>query len=316
MPTKSNTSIAKDFFLYLFNTGVLYFSAVSFITLIFQYIEHLIPDPLRTYYSGEVFNGPMRFAISSLIILFPVYILTARWLSKDLDKNPAKRELWVRRWLIYVTLFITAITIVVDLITLLNYFLGGDFTLRFGLKVLTVLIVAGAVFAYYLFSLKREPGTGSATRKAFMWVSIIIVGASIIGAFFIVGSPQNARLAQYDQQRVRALQAIDNDINVYYQEYERLPERLEDLGGAVTFNRGETYLDPVTEEPYQYRSLGGSVYELCATFDLPSNEKEPYYDYFNWTHGKGRTCFTRTLPELNNLPDPDTLPEPKPVPVY
>jgi high-affinity Fe2+/Pb2+ permease len=62
----------------------------------------------------------------------------------------------VRRWLTYIALLIAAGTVIGDLIAFLTYFLQGDLTARFVLKVLTVLIVAGSVFWYYLSSLRRN----------------------------------------------------------------------------------------------------------------------------------------------------------------
>ena len=46
--------------------------------------------------------------------------------------------------------------------TLVYYFLGGEVTLRFFLKVLTVAAIAGAVFLHYLWDLRaaeQEPET-------------------------------------------------------------------------------------------------------------------------------------------------------------
>jgi uncharacterized protein (UPF0333 family) len=53
-----------------------------------------------------------------------------------------------------------------DLITFLAFFLRGDLTVRFVLKVLTVLVIAGGIFLYYLASLKpgaTQPRADDAT---------------------------------------------------------------------------------------------------------------------------------------------------------
>jgi Domain of unknown function (DUF5671) len=61
----------------------------------------------------------------------------------------------VRKWLTYIALLIAAGVVIGDLITFLSYFLKSELTARFVLKVATVLVIAGAVFWYYLGSLKK-----------------------------------------------------------------------------------------------------------------------------------------------------------------
>jgi hypothetical protein len=62
----------------------------------------------------------------------------------------------VRKWLTYATLFIAASVLVADLSTLVFNLLGGELTMRFLLKVATVGIIAGAVFGYYLWDMRKE----------------------------------------------------------------------------------------------------------------------------------------------------------------
>lgn len=309
-PNQSSHNTPRDFFLYLFSIGTLYFSAVTFITLLFQYINHFFPSPNAYYYDGT--NPAMRFAISALIVAVPLYIFVTRWLNNDLDRNPAKQDFWVRRWLIYITLFATAVTMVVDLVVLLNYFLGGDFTIRFGLKVLSVLLVAAAVFGYYLFSLKRAPGTKSGTRSAFMWVTIIAVTGAVIGAFFIVGSPATNRDREYDQTRISNLQSIQWEVVNYYQQKQALPTALENLQNSL--RNYDIAVDPKTSESYEYKLVSQEelTFKLCANFAQASGEavqspEKPVSAIYpvgiseNWTHPAGQYCFDRTI-------DPDAYP--------
>ena len=61
----------------------------------------------------------------------------------------------MRRWLTYLTLFLAAIALVSDMITLVYNLLGGELTLRFVLKVVIVGAIAGSIFSYYLLDLRR-----------------------------------------------------------------------------------------------------------------------------------------------------------------
>src|SRR3989344_1301840 len=130
----------KDFFMHLLGFAALYTSIVSFLALIFAYIDVTFPDPLSSYYSGSL--SQIRLSSSVLLIIFPVFILTSWLIARDFSQEPEKRNIKFRKWLIYFTLFIAAITVIVDLITLIFNFYSGDLTTRFLLKTLTVLVVA------------------------------------------------------------------------------------------------------------------------------------------------------------------------------
>lgn len=147
----------KDVFLHLLAIVTLYMSAGSFTALIFQYIGVLLPDPLEfNQYALTSAYSSIRFSIASLIVVFPLYLWTSWFLNKTYLKNPSKRNLRIRKWLIYFTLFVAALIIAGDLIALINNLLSGELTTRFLLKVLTVLFVAGSVFGYYFWDLKKH----------------------------------------------------------------------------------------------------------------------------------------------------------------
>lgn len=147
----------KDVFLHLLAIITLYGSGIAFITLLFQYINILFPDPLEGgYYSLIGAYGIIRWSISSIVVLFPVYLVTTRFLNKSYETNPSKRNLRIRKWLVYFTLFAAALIIIGDIVTLINNLLGGELTGRFLLKVLTVFFVAGSVFFYYFWDLREH----------------------------------------------------------------------------------------------------------------------------------------------------------------
>jgi hypothetical protein len=131
----------------------LYSSAVSFIALVFQLINNWFPDALD--YSYGV-NNTIRWSASMLLVMFPVYLLVSWLIHRDYVRDPARRETWARKWLGYLTLFISAVTFIVDLVTLVYNLLGGEISARFVLKVLVVLAVAATVFLYYFFDLRKS----------------------------------------------------------------------------------------------------------------------------------------------------------------
>ena len=151
---------AKDFFMQLGAMVALYASAISFTMLIFEYINVLLPDPLGIgggdYYYAHGSFQTIRWSIAMLIVVFPLYLWLSWFLEKSYKKNPEKRKIWIRRWLIYLTLFVAAGIIVGNFVTLIYNALGGELTFRFVLKVLTLFFVTGSVFGYYLWNIKKH----------------------------------------------------------------------------------------------------------------------------------------------------------------
>ncbi len=139
----------KDVFLHLFSIFALYVAAGAFVSLIFDYINIWLPDALNPYEAQGAY-GSIRWAIASLVVVFPAYAWSSWIVDRGYIANPATRELKTRKWLIYFTLFIAAVIIAGDVVSLVYSLLSGDLTARFALKAGTVLLVSGAVFGHYL----------------------------------------------------------------------------------------------------------------------------------------------------------------------
>src|SRR3989344_6706920 len=119
----------KDFFLWVSAMVFLYVSAFALINLLFEYINYTYPDVLNAYI--DPYSGSMRIEIATLIVLFPVFLLLMHFIRRDISRDTTKRELWIRRWALFLTIFIAGLTVIGDLITLINYFLGGEISMRF-----------------------------------------------------------------------------------------------------------------------------------------------------------------------------------------
>lgn len=145
---------ARDAFLYLLVYATLATWTTALGSLLFTFIDRWFPDTL----AQQTFESS-RYAVSSemacIIVAFPVFLFVMRFILRDVERHPEKVESGVRRWLTYIALLITAGIVIGDLITFLAYFLRGELTARFVLKSLTVLVIAGSIFWYYLGFLKR-----------------------------------------------------------------------------------------------------------------------------------------------------------------
>ncbi len=146
---------AREAFLYLVLFSTLYLSAYHLGSLFFDFIDKGFPDPANTLDRLRYMDS-MRWSVSSLLIAFPIFLFVSHYIGKQLLKNPMKRLSPIRRWLTYLTLFIAAGILIGDLTAIVYNVLGGELTQRFILKVVTVAIIAGTIFGYYLWDLRRE----------------------------------------------------------------------------------------------------------------------------------------------------------------
>lgn len=147
---------AREAFLYLVMFSTLYYGAWNLGSLLFTFINRAFPDPTEPNYLATTFWDEQRWSTAAIIIAFPVFFFMARYIEQQIKRNPLKRLSPVRRWLTYLTLFVSSTALLGDTTTLIYKLLGGDLTIRFVLKVLVVAAIAGSGFAYYLLDLRQE----------------------------------------------------------------------------------------------------------------------------------------------------------------
>lgn len=243
----------------------------------------------------------------------------------------AKRHLshWdevLRRWAIYLVLFLASVTIIADLVTLVRYFVSGEVTVRFILKVVVTLIAAKMVGWYYIRELRRPLNRTDALAQWFAVGAGVLVVAALVYSFTVIGGPGSQRKLRLDQRRIDDLQSIQWQIINFWQQKEALPETLAELSTPIS-----SYMVPQDPEfqkgyVYEYRKFSELKFELCATFAVPMPEgwvpegrgggavPMPMFDRAetsvaypgmphginnNWDHDAGRTCYQRDIdPEL------------------
>lgn len=152
---------ARDAFMYVVMFTTLILSGYNLGALLFELINRGFPDPGAREFSQSTIEA-IRWYLSSLIVASPVFLYVAWLVGRDIRQEPTKRTSKVRRQLTYVTLFIASCVLIGDFISVVYNFLGGELTVRFVLKVLTVALIAGTAFSYYLWELRgdeKEPET-------------------------------------------------------------------------------------------------------------------------------------------------------------
>src|SRR3989344_6431745 len=96
-------------------------------------------------YISSIFNS-IRWAISILIVIFPVYAWTLWFIDKGYKEVPERMAMKSRKWLFYFTIFLQALLIIGGFVALVFLLFRGVFSARFLLKGLTIILWARAVF--------------------------------------------------------------------------------------------------------------------------------------------------------------------------
>jgi uncharacterized membrane protein len=149
---------ARDAFIYLVIFATLAITAIHFGSLLFELIDKALPDALDEPHEGYNVNA-VRQAIAALVVAFPIYVFLSYRVNAAIRRDPTKRSSRIRKWLTYLTLFIASAVLVGDLSTVIYSLLAGELTTRFILKALTVVLIAGAIFGYYLWDLRDDAET-------------------------------------------------------------------------------------------------------------------------------------------------------------
>ncbi|MDP2651424.1 MAG: DUF5671 domain-containing protein [bacterium] len=310
-----NKITAKDFFLHIAIIALLYSGTVALLNLLFRVINYAFPQTeVYGYYWGG--GSPLSLPVATLIVVFPLFLILSHVVGKEYTIDPAKKEYAVRKWLIYITLFIAGGVLAGDLITLIYKFIDGqEITTAFILKVVAVFVVAGGIFGYYLDNLKDRLTLG---RLNFWRIaSTVLIVGSIVAGFAVIGTPATQRAHRQDGQRISDLQNLQSQIINYWRSKDSLPGMLDDIDDSLSSRSLPT--DPETHASYEYERTGELSFRLCATFEratpvirdgsLPnrygfnsSYSMEPYYydvggvtGADNWKHEAGRHCFDREI---------------------
>jgi Domain of unknown function (DUF5671) len=282
---------ARDAFLYLLAFSTLGTWATALGSMLFELINHWVPDAVSTNNVYDL-RSSVTWQMASVAVAFPIYLLVMRTIFREAASQPERLVSGVRKWLTYIALWITAVTMVCDLIWFLNYFLKGELTERFVLKAAAVMLIAGAIFVYYISSLRWDRNTDVGRERTRNLVfgagaSVTVVAAFCLG-LGVAGTPARQRHLEADQKRVQNLHQIVMAMWTWHRQHGAIPARLTDLG-----IESARLKDPETGQLYEYQRKSDTLYDLCAQFaaDEPPSANGTYFASPFWRHGAGRTCF-------------------------
>lgn len=326
---------AVDIFVYLGIGITLVMSVTNILQIVFTAIDRKFTDVLGTGAYIDIYSSDVRMAIASLIVMYPIYLALSWYTAKDIAKFLYKRDLTIRKVVIYTTLFVTAGTLIGTLISIIYTYLGGDLTARFAWKAVAVAVVAIAVGWYYLYSVRRDYSLKTSVPVIASIVATILVIGSIVWSVSIIGTPSEMRAKRIDSQRLSDLSSLQQQIFSHFQTTDKLPLTIAELNNAFAGYVVPT--DPITKESYVYKVvqqpvvknnyttnqkelITPAIFELCANFDITRDNngevrggKSPgpispidlsysisnyYYESDQspfWNHGTGRVCFKRII---------------------
>jgi len=125
----------------------------------------------------------MADELASIIVSFPLFLLVTWGIVRGVRRQPERLESSVRKWLTQIARVITASAMIGDVVVFLAFFPRGDLDTRFVHKIVTVLVIAGGVFAYYLDS-QRCDRVSSAKNRSFAIAALAtVVFAVVVGLF-------------------------------------------------------------------------------------------------------------------------------------
>lgn len=295
---------AKNFALQLGSLLSLYVSIGALIGLLFGIITVLYPDPAQYAWEYEGAASTIRSTIAILIVFFPTYVMLTRFVN-NIRRTEQGTYLTLTRWLIYISLLIGGGVLLGDLVATLMGFLNGELTIRFVLKALSVLIVVGAAFAYYLADVRGYWQTHEQHSIIYAGVTAVVVLAVIVIGFMRIETPTEVREMNIDNQQVSDLQNIQAHIEAYVQINGTLPNDLDEVFEGISA--------PAASEgrsAYRYERINAQSFRLCAEFSKESslNERMMYPDYSyakemritptSWEHGAGQWCYERVVNPL------------------
>jgi hypothetical protein len=293
---------AKHFVLQLGSLISLYLSLSFFIVLVFSSVNLLFPDAIDGFWEVEQAASSIRLGFAMVLVFFPTYLVLMRQVNKNRRHNKSNSYLGLTKWLIYLTLLISGLVLLGDLVAVIMSFLEGELTTRFILKAATVFLVIGGAFSYYILDAKGYWLKNEKQSIIYGATTAIVIAAAMVVALTQIPNPSQVREMKMDNEMVGDLQDMQWRIEDYYRTNDSLPADLQTLYGE--FAVPET---PADKPDYEYSVMEEEAYKLCATFTHDSTGVSTEYTRdrivpgpnfpgnYNWDYKAGYWCFDRKV---------------------
>jgi type II secretory pathway pseudopilin PulG len=293
---------AKHFVLQLGSLISLYLSLSFLLVLLFGFINILLPDSIASIWEVERAADSIRIGFAMALVFFPTYIILTRLVNKNRRKSTDHSYLGLTKWAIYLSLLLSGLVLLGDLVAVIMSFLEGELTGRFLLKAASVLLVIGGAFTYYILDAKNYWVKREQQSLWYGGVVSLLILSILVAALTQIPNPTQVREMKSDSLMVEALQNIQWRVEDYYNMNEELPADLSTIFGEFDVPQA-----PANKPDYTYEITGEGTYQLCATFTHPSTGVQNQYGAdrvsiapgfpgnYNWDHKAGEWCFERMV---------------------
>lgn len=143
----------REAFLYALMFLALFVCAYYLGVLLFGVLDLMYPVPYGRPVAS--IHTRMRWAVSLLVVAAPLFVWIGMIVRRAVVADPSARASRLRQQLTYVTLFVASCVLVASLAVLVYTVLDAGVTVRFLLKLATVVAIAGVAFGWYFTDLRR-----------------------------------------------------------------------------------------------------------------------------------------------------------------
>lgn len=136
----------------------LYVSATALAGIMHIGVDQLLPDPLKSSYSGFDYlqDVLLKGYLAGIIVTFPIFAILFLLVKRAISQKPFLKNVKARKTLLYLTLVLTFLIMICHLISTLFGFLNGGTTLNSLAHLGITFLVAGSIFIYLLLEVKED----------------------------------------------------------------------------------------------------------------------------------------------------------------
>lgn len=141
----------------------LYVAATSTGLLLHFFVDKWFPNATflgnqYTYQASleSIEHQLIRGYLAALIVSYPLFVALFLYTSKRIIQNPPLRSSKSRRFLIYVTLILTFVIVLSNIISIVFGLLNGNVSLNFIMHFLVTVGISGLIFGYYFNQIKED----------------------------------------------------------------------------------------------------------------------------------------------------------------